>query len=487
MYQGQLTTLLDDIRGKARMAGGQNMPSSNATTQSQEEDELDAEAKRWSLVVHGELNRVVGAAKTEVDNLANNAGLTDKNCIQLAGEHSLEAEAQAALGQLRPILLPLKVTELRRQADLNYFKQKNDLRRDATYPDSLWGHLSFVFAALALEAVLNAWFFKNELGILGGALIALFVSIVNLVVAAFLGVWFRYTNHVKLNQRILGWSSLAVFLVWSIYFNALISTYRFHYQEVAMIAGSAGLVPSLPELTEAFQKALGEATRVFLLDPPFRELESFLLFFVGVFLAIFAFYKGYTSDDPYPGYSKIFRPYDEAKKQIQPAINKVYETLTTTLSKRLADIQNMRAELMQSTARLVQLKANLQTAGQQCNSQLERVIVDHAGVRQAYRQTNVSIRTTPPPAYFATTDAPIAASHDGGSSTVGIAIDAELVRYQKMQEQFLQPLLVAAHRLQAEAAQLYPDLFAKFQSELTSAAQRRIAEDIAVISPPGAN
>ena len=484
MYQGQLTSRLPTMHAKARIDGGQNFPSSNATVQTQHEDELEAEAGKFALAAQGDLDSVVLTARTTVASASNNAAMLATTSQQLIGEQGLEAEARRHLEQQRPLLLALKEKELRRQADLNRFKSEHHIYREASYPDSLGGHLSFVFAALGIEALLNAYFFQNELGILGGAVTALFVSVVNITVAALLGVAFRYHNYVRLWwQGCLGWATLAVFMFWNMYFNSLISTFRFHFQEARTLAAEKGIVD--PSMTEPFQRALGEAMQVFVLNPPFQDLESFLLFFVGVFLAIFAFYKGYTVDDPYPGYGAVSRPYDEAKKPIAPAIKEVSDQLASTLAKHVANIQQVRAELMQSYHRLVQLQTSVETARNVCNDQLAHIILDHAHMRRAYRQTNVSIRTTPAPVYFSDTADVVPRTHDGGCSALNVELEDALVQYHGLQERFLLPLIAASQAMSGEAARLHNVLFAEFLAQLTTDAQQIIAANIVVLPQAG--
>ncbi len=480
MYQEQLRQLEQKTREVAREEGGQNRPSPNATVKSAHEDHIDAEARRHAQLATNELDKAVVDAEQQVQELAAKHGPLLTKCRQLVLAGGGEAEARNILSKQRQKLMQLQAKELTRLAELRSFKSEHHLTREAQYPESIIGALSFVFAALALEAALNAYFFSNEFGLIGGFATAVFVSIVNVGMACALGWWFRHKNHVRPLHTFGGWISFAVFVFWCIYFNSLIATFRFHYQEALRLRGDSTDPLSM---TPSFQQALAEASRVFVLDPQFRDLESFLLFFVGVAVAGFAFYKGYTLDDRYPGYSDVSKPYDEATRELQPQIDAVRETLGGVLAQYPAEIQQARAELAQHLSRLMQLNTALATAKTRCGDQLRRITIDHGQLRDMYRSANNAIRTIAAPAYFGDLTPPISTEHDGGASTVLVQIREALERYEKMQDELQMPLVAAFQAAQAEAAQLQQDLFLEFKKKLRQDAEEQIATGM-IVHPP---
>jgi hypothetical protein len=484
MYQGQLLKWAEALRKKAHADGGQNRPSSNESVQTQHETELDKEAERFAVMARTELETVVLAARGEVERLLSAAKPLSSTCAELVDGFGIAAAAKVRLGALRQRLLAVKVRELRCQAAVNQFRAEHNLRRDAYYPDSLAGHLSYVVAALGIEALLNANFFRNDLGLLGGALIASFVSLVNLVVAALLGAASRFHHHRHTGLKTLGWASIVLFAFWSIYFNSLIASSRFFYsaQVLTAVSGGDASVESSAMMQTAFVEAMQQATRVFVLDPPFQELESFLLFFVGVFLSLFAFYKGYTVDDPYPGYGAVCRPYDAAKQQGAPAMREVTESLEAEVNKRLESIQKARAQLLEGPSRLLQLRASVDAARNQCNAQLARIVIDHAQARHAYRHANVGTRTTPAPPYFAHNADVVPRTHDGGASAILVGLDDAVKRYHELHAQFLEPLLASAQSTQDEADRLFGHLVKEYEQGLLVEAKEKIAAE-AVVHP----
>jgi hypothetical protein len=132
----------------------------------------------------------------------------------------------------------------------------------------------------------------------------------------------------------------------------------------------------------------------------FGDLSSFLLFMIGLILSLLAFWKAYTSDDPYPGYSRR----DKALKAARQAETKRKDLIKQKLKDFLIAHRNhvqglagptgsMITMLSYRTSSLGHAKRALETN----ESAIER---DYHLVLDAYRQANLAARGTAPPDFW---------------------------------------------------------------------------------------
>ena len=185
--------------------------------------------------------------------------------------------------------------------DLNAFRGTHKGRPGiASYPDSNVLHFGVVFLCLVGEGIANAYFFSdNSLGLIGGFLEALLISLAN-VVASFIAGWLclREINHksiVRKSLGLIGFLAIMVFLV-------LLHLAAAQYREALQRSGDVEFFTSL---------AFNPST--------LQDMQSFLLIGIGAVISVFAMYKGYTFDDPYPGYGKVYRIWKDRNDRVSEA------------------------------------------------------------------------------------------------------------------------------------------------------------------------
>lgn len=176
---------------------------------------------------------------------------------------------------------------------LEAFKVKHGLeeRYKADYPESKLLHFALLFVALAIEGFVNAAFFPQDLGLVGGFVIAVLVSLGNVGIC-FLAGWLflRELNHKNRLRKAFG---LAGFIAISILVIGIHSSVA-HYREA--IARNPG----------------AEFISSFTFDPRgLQDMHSLLLIAIGITISVFAMWKGYTFDDPYPKFGDVFRAWKE--------------------------------------------------------------------------------------------------------------------------------------------------------------------------------
>jgi hypothetical protein len=132
----------------------------------------------------------------------------------------------------------------------------------------------------------------------------------------------------------------------------------------------------------------------------FGDVFSWILVMLAVIFGIFASYKGYRFDDPYPGYGELDRElntrraaYETAKAAYSRRVDEVFDRVVQEQAHLFADVKSNIEYFQQLVSRsddqrrtFVRDVAEIQDA---CNILLQR-----------YRQTNARARVSPAPLYF---------------------------------------------------------------------------------------
>lgn len=196
-----------------------------------------------------------------------------------------------------------ELNELRRYQlqvlrNLRFFRLTNRLERLPRDESSTVMHYALVLVIVLVESGANAYFFAqgNDRGYLGGMLQALLISVVNVGTAVAVGkFWLPLKNHVLPSNRRLGLAAIPVYFLFAIVFNLLAA----HYRDAISLSPEQAM--SLPVDS--------------LLARPFHlTFESFMLFTAGLVAGALGLWKGYTEDDPYPGYGELSRKYRAARR-----------------------------------------------------------------------------------------------------------------------------------------------------------------------------
>lgn len=159
----------------------------------------------------------------------------------------------------------------------------------------------WVAAIVGLETILNGSFFAmgSELGLVGGVIEALVLSILNIALAMVLGLFgLRYAQHSGVMWKITGVVVTAAAFVLVIALNLLIAHYR---EAFVLAAGGAQGVDFASVLS-----------RVATAPWSIREATSWMLGALGIVLNFVAAWKIYGIFDPYPGFGKIAKRLEDA-------------------------------------------------------------------------------------------------------------------------------------------------------------------------------
>lgn len=467
-YAGDLPTLLSEYQTRGRKEGGKLRPPSDATGLDSNEGELLAEANKRAA----DENNLLETAIIESGRVATGCRDTLANIINKSRDfledEFLESRIEASLSESRHAQELVSERRLRLEAEYNWFRTQNEIQEEAVYPESRLYHFGIVAVILLFEAAVNAFFYRNQSGLLGGFIVAFTISALSLGTAAALGWAFRFKNLSGIMSKVSGWAAFVLFVALTIFFAALFASFRSEYQLL--------VDPSDPQqLIAAFGKAWPLALSIFTLRFHFIDIFSFLLFWMTLLLSGFAFYKGYTSDDKHPGYSLKAR----ALKDAVAAQNETEERIRATTKHMLDSARAIAESLIQEFARLLASlsgkEASLHQARVESQTRLDRLARDFKMVIEAYRHANVSTRTVPPPAYFQTIPALVPPSEDAQFENVMSLLRSVAEETRVAQASLQEKLSNKRHDLQTLAARVLNQRLKEYFIEIQKDVQKNIA------------
>jgi hypothetical protein len=477
-YDGQIAGHLQEYQQKGAAEAQKHRPSPDAVHPDANEVALRTEAERFVATEQRAFNEALGeASKT---NAEIHRKLFDAEAeVQLAlSDSSLSSSVDAELAADKQQLVRLVEDRIDAEVDLRAFRARNGITDPPNYPESQIYHFAIVAAFMLGETIVNAFFYQNEGGLLGGAVVALAVSFLNMASAAFLGIGFRYKNLNEPLWKVAGWSCFALFVLSAIYFNALFATFRSEYQFIADPSDAFAV-------SQAFRKASDEAFRVFVLKAHFADMMSFLLFGIGIILSIVAFRKGYTADDPVPQHSRKDKRLKAAVAAEAQKRDLIRQRLKDFLLDRRTRLQSLSSEPTVLVAVANGAVAKVKQAVTALKTSTASIQRDYALVLDAYRQSNLSVRGIDPPAYFGTKPNVVEAVDTSPSKPVTDELSEVISQLEAHRERFKQPLNAALNQLQNDMADILDSRFDAFVDEVTSEAKSNLKKRNVILDGEG--
>jgi len=307
------------------------------------------------------------------------------------------------------VLYQAKENEARAVKHLRWFQQKHGLHyRAASYPSSQLYHFAIVAGLALVEWMSLAAFYAegSDFGLLGGVLIAMTLSIVNISLAILAGGLVRYVNHRSGRRKALALTAVALLYAGFLLVTLAAAHYRVATGDIAQsqpeVSAPAG-APLPPQVAADFDqwRAARLAWQRFARNPVgFEDVFSWILVVLASVFGIFASYKGYRIDDPYPGYGELDRElnarrafYEGRKAEYCRLIDQVFDHIVEEQARLFADVkanieyyQQLVGKSDEERRAFAHETAELQDA---CNVLLKR-----------YREANARARTSPTPYYF---------------------------------------------------------------------------------------
>ncbi|MEI6335210.1 MAG: hypothetical protein WCS87_11655 [Methylococcaceae bacterium] len=474
-YSGEIVAQLVDYRSRGGDEASQHRPSTDSVRMDQHEAELHSSADKWLASEQYLFDEKLTGAIRSVADIRHKAIELQSKVDQLLSDSSLFVTIEADMAGERNAIIVGTEKRMRAQVDWRSFRQKNNITTEkANYPESRIFHLAIIVFLTFVETIINAFFYENTHGLFGGFMVALGVAFVNMVGALGLGYGFRYKNLAAIDSKIMGWVCVVIFILLSVYCNALFSAYRAEYQ---LLVDPTDLL----QMRHGFTQAASEAKKVFFFDMHFAELTSFVLFAFGIVLSGFAFYKGYTFDDKYPGHGALDRAVNEVQQNEIEQQDLLRHKIKEYLHKRRAEIQaaiHEPAQLISLSARCI---VDLHSVQSTLAIQAQSIQREYAMVLEAYRNANLSIRATDPPEYFK--DIPNVASRVDSSAAYKCIDDLEKLQEELkvFRDRYQEQMNSKLQAMHGDTANILHHTLAAFLKETEAAAKDIIDRDIHVI------
>ena len=347
-----------------------------------------------------QLDRKATAAKIDVeqtrDSFARLLAAIEPGLEKLKSDHS------AALHQA-------KENEARAVKHLRWFQQKHGLHhRDAAYPESQVYHFAIVAALALVEWVSLATFYAegSDFGLLGGVLIAMTLSVVNISLAVLSGCLLRYVNHRSGRRQALALTGVALLYTCFALVTLAAAHYRVATNDIAqsqtpIAAPGAGPLSSRAPADLDQWRAARLGWQRFATNPAgFDDVFSWILIVLAAIFAGFASYKGYRVDDPYPGYGELDRDVKRRRAAYETARAEYRRVVDGVFERTLEEQAHLFSEVKSNIEYYQQLISRSEDACRAFAHDVAEIQDACNVVLKRYRQTNLRVRVSPAPTYF---------------------------------------------------------------------------------------
>lgn len=248
--------------------------------------------------------------------------------LREARDRGLDA-IRAATEDRRDEVVRARDEARRREDDLEEFRTVEGLRREPQYPENRWNHGLWAVAVSGIEIVMNASLLMA--GALGGFAeaigLAVAIAAVNIGFAFFGGNLARFFNHRSAWKKTLGGAVVLAGGLGLVFFNLLVAHFRQAMQTVA--DGSAAAAAAGRAAWQSFTADyLG-----------IGDTLSWVAALIGMLFAAFAFYKGYSMDDAYPGYGRRARVRRKTQAAFEKARREALADLDDALEEHTENLQ----------------------------------------------------------------------------------------------------------------------------------------------------
>jgi hypothetical protein len=412
---GSISGLCTQMEKEGAAEGGSNRPDSNSTAPDLNEVKAITVARQGVAAEEAAYSESLVSAERQSSEITQRIESLEASCSSHLGHNLVEGAFRSSLARHDHALVSACASEMEARASLNGFKSRNEIKDPAKYPPDRLFHFSLLILFVAIETGVNAFFYEGSAGLLGGAFVALAVSVVNMGIATMLGALFRYSNLPLIKHKLVGYGALLGFVLAGFVLNLIFSTFRVQYQLVQIEVINQSLQePTTTMLVGALRSAVVDAFSIFQLNFPAIDFMSFTLFFVGFGCSVIAFWKGYTFDDRYPGHGDMDRRHKTTEKAFAETKDRAFEDALSGVRQMADEVETLRDSIVAEQRNASALKAQVKGAHATLQSTVKAIQGELSLVIETYRAANRATRATNTPPYFS--DLPAVAPADDGST-----------------------------------------------------------------------
>ena len=384
-----------DVKNQAIERGENNYPISSAATP----DEFHASLTlRYQKLIASRTKEI----SSRIEGLESRAerALEDINFLN-DEKTKLKDKLDQDLESYEPIITDANSSVRSLKNEVNVFKEKNKLTRDANYPESRLWYYFVILGLLGFESIINGSLFASgsAQGIFGGWSIAVLISAVNVIFGFMVGAyWGKQAWSINIPMKFIGLIGLSIWASFTVAFNLAVGHIRSIYEESAKIVdfGESSIMS-----TQGFDP-WREGFVSFLENP--IGLENFLswvLVFVGILFAIIALFDGLKIDDKYPGYGAIVRKLKIAQEELHSEVDELKDSSSAYADQYLDEGDRERRRLNQEA---IALRENHDFTKERVKQEYPKYCSYYSenfkNLINAYRNYNMEARSDNPPKYF---------------------------------------------------------------------------------------
>ena len=380
------------IREEGRERGEKNFPPSDAG----EPDDVHYKMLSWINQRGRKCREAVNRLLSDFDQVLNE--IKDEQELTITEQKVTEAAEHGSIKLNRRVtddrteLTRLENAVREGTAEYEKFRKKARLER---LPDYSGRRNAFLFVLLfaLIEVGLNASLLMevNPFGLVGSVMQMGLIMAVNILSGALaMGYALRCRNLVSRFKRTAAWSTMAVLIVFIGAFNLLVGHFRDSMQATL---GNLAANPLAMLENDALPRMIADP---FGLD----SFQSYLLVLLGLLFFGIVSWKGYQSDDPYPGYGRRDRQLNAIKTNYGSKLEEARKGIEDLYDECKSGLDDVRhgIEIKQSTWEDLCDRGARITAEYPIN--LRQYQDDLNYLLAAYRTENQQVRTEPSPPFF---------------------------------------------------------------------------------------
>jgi hypothetical protein len=447
--------------------GGTNKPDTASESPDLHEIKLIVQAKQHVEMEISEKTDSFVDAEKKLRDIDQSIEVVGARCRALIQHDLIGSSFHSALVENEQRLIKACADSLESKAALNAFKKKNGIDEPAQYPADKLYHFSLLMLFVAIETAVNAFFYQGSSGLLGGAIVAFAVSVINIGIAALLGATSRYKNLSDAKSVYIGYGSIIAFIVLAIVLNLIFSTFRIQYELLQAEVLERGLDDATPAmLVLSFKQAVLEAFGIFTLSFPTIDVMSFILFFIGSLCSLFAFWKGYKHDDKFPAHGEMDRINKKNENEFSTQKQNCYDSAVNIVNKELLSVEEAKNSLISSHRTAGALKAQVQGAQLIFEGNVKKIQGELNLVLEAYRGANKAVRTTAAPNYFSETPNIVPDDDTKNLNSLIKSIEEVSEKSKNISDEMVPVLSGKSHEIREKINYLTQEPFQKFINEI---------------------
>lgn len=389
--------LLDhfDVIKEATLRGEKNAPASNALTADDFHNSLSIRYQKLIASRVKEIqSRIEGLESRSEKALEDVQFLND---TKTTFTNKLDEDLES----FEPVITEANSSVRSLKKEVNQFKEKNKLERDANYPDSRLWYYFVILGLLSIESIINGSLFASgsEQGLFGGWSIAVLVSTVNVIFGFMVGAyWVKQTWSIHYLNKFIGLTGFALWASFTAAFNLCVGHIRSLYEESANVIEIGQTALQIPENFDPWREGF-----ISFIENPIGldNFISWVLVLIGILFAIIALFDGLKIDDKYPGYGAIVRKLKNAQDELHQEVDDLKDNSNDYFDQYLEDGDIMIRRLNQEAIELREghdftKERVLNEYPKYCSYYSE----NFKNLINSYRNYNMEARSDDPPKYF---------------------------------------------------------------------------------------